>query len=457
MALFAGLAVALSGIAASLVCSIMMRSQMRNQIDASLESTVQQVVALPTERTCRQEAPPPEQEFVSKLSPIVQLVSAEGSRCWLDGRALLPVSQEARQIAQRKRAPGFQDVTGHGGMTYRMYTSPVRDSYGQQLALSVGRPWQEVENSLLTLSWVMAGVSGAGALISGAAGLWVARTSLKPMNQTLTTVEQISRTQDLAVMAPEEGADEIARFSRSFNKMTRALAESRLQQARLISDAGHELRTPLTALRTNAQLLAYGEEAPETLPSAERKRVVSALQKQTAELAELIGDLQQLSREDASGNVDRSVPLHAITKNALSRARLRGPQLTFTETIEPWYVDADPAALERAVMNVLDNAVKFSPPNGIVSVSLQGGELQIQDEGPGISPQDLPYVFERFWRSPEARSLPGTGLGLSIVAHTVEQTGGTVEIGNAEPGPGTKVLLRFPSGSRNAPKDDDQA
>lgn len=171
------------------------------------------------------------------------------------------------------------------------------------------------------------------------------------------------------------------------------------------------------------------------------------------ELAALIGDLQTLSRSDAGHPADRVevVALQDTVEAALRRARLRGPELTITADLQPWYVRAEPSALERAIVNILDNAVKFSPAGGTIDVRLKGGELTVRDHGPGIPSEELPHVFDRFWRSPDARALPGSGLGLSIVARTVQQCGGEVTLSPAEGG-GTIAAVRLP-GAPTAPPD----
>ncbi|MDF9871064.1 signal transduction histidine kinase [Streptomyces pratensis] len=178
---------------------------------------------------------------------------------------------------------------------------------------------------------------------------------------------------------------------------------------------------------------------------------MSSVKAQMTELAALIGDLQELSRPDAAqpGPL-QVVALHDITRTALQRVRLRGPELTITAELAPWYVRAEPAALERAVVNVLDNAVKFSPAGGTVEVVLHCGELTVRDHGPGIPAEELPHVFDRFWRSPSARQLPGSGLGLSIVARTVQQAGGEIALTPAEGG-GTVAAIRLPGAPQPPP------
>jgi two-component system sensor histidine kinase MprB len=173
------------------------------------------------------------------------------------------------------------------------------------------------------------------------------------------------------------------------------------------------------------------------------------------ELAALIGDLQTLSRSEAGQQTDRVVvvDLEDTVEAALRRARLRGPELTITADLQPWFVRAEPSALERAIVNILDNAVKFSPEGGTIDVTLKAGELTVRDHGPGIPAEDLPHVFDRFWRSPSARALPGSGLGLSIVARTVQQSGGEVALNPAEGG-GTVATIRLPGAPTPPPTMD---
>lgn len=212
---------------------------------------------------------------------------------------------------------------------------------------------------------------------AGAAGLWVARTGLRPVDELTDTVEHVARTEDLTVRIPVEGDDEIARLSASFNSMTASLASSRDLQRQLIADAGHELRTPLTSMRTNIELLTRSDETGRAIPPDDRKALMASLKAQMTELAALIGDLQELSRTGLSGGDVplKVVSLHDTVRTAIERARLRGPELTITSELAPWYVRAEPAALERAIVNLLDNAVKFSPPEGTLEVHLMRGRI----------------------------------------------------------------------------------
>jgi two-component system sensor histidine kinase MprB len=312
------------------------------------------------------------------------------------------------------------------------------------------------QSTLNDLALILLLVSGIGVVGAGAAGLAVARAGLRPVDKLTEAVEHVARTEDLSIRIPveEEAEDEVARLSRSFNSMTSALANSRELQQQLIADAGHELRTPLTSLRTNIELLTRSEETGRPIPADDRKALLASVKAQMTELASLIGDLQELSRSDSDQQGARLlqvVDFQDTVESALRRARLRGPELTITAALQPWYVRAEPSTLERAIVNILDNAVKFSPEGGSIEVALDAGVLTVRDHGPGIPADELPHVFDRFWRSPSARALPGSGLGLSIVARTVEQAGGEVALSRADGG-GTLATVRLP-GAATAPPE----
>ncbi|WP_231873201.1 MULTISPECIES: HAMP domain-containing sensor histidine kinase [Kitasatospora] len=318
---------------------------------------------------------------------------------------------------------------------------------GKSAVLLTALPLQDVEDSLRSLAFLMTGVAGLGVIGAGVAGRLVARSALKPVDQLTGLIEHIARTEEVGTTIPVHGKDEIARLSTSFNSMSTALANSRERQTRLIADAGHELRTPLTSLRTNVDLLIRSDAQGRALPPETRARMLGNMKAQMQELTVLIGDLLQLSRPDTPNPeaVRTVVPFHETVGRALERGRLRGPSLVFDTDVRPWYVHGDPAALERAVINLLDNAVKYSPPAGTVDVALREGRLTVRDRGPGIPADELPYVFDRFWRSPSSRQLPGSGLGLSIVAQTVRDAGGQVALGPApDGGAGTQAVLVLP-------------
>jgi two-component system sensor histidine kinase MprB len=235
---------------------------------------------------------------------------------------------------------------------------------------------------------------------------------------------------------PESGADdELGRLTRSFNTTLDALERSVDAQRQLVADASHELRTPLASLRTNIEVL----QRADGLPAADRADLLRDLVTQTDELTNLVADVVDLSRRGEPAADFEDVRLDEIVRAGLERARRLAPQIVFAERIEPWLVRGVPERLTRLVANLLDNAIKWSPPGGTVEVTLHEGELTVRDHGPGFPPEDIPLVFDRFYRADTARALPGSGLGLAIVRQVAEAHGGRAVAANAD---GGGALLR---------------
>ncbi|MFI6849810.1 HAMP domain-containing histidine kinase [Kitasatospora sp. NBC_00085] len=382
----------------------------------------------------------------------VQVISPDGQPCLPTGAThaitLTSSDLQAPQGSARLGHYTYRDGTFTTGEDVRVRVSTFAYE-GKVYGYLVADPVAIVEESLNQLAIILGGVAVGGIILAGLAGRLVARSALKPVDRLTDVVEHIARTEEVGTTIPVQGSDEIARLSASFNSMSTALANSRDRQTRLIADAGHELRTPLTSLRTNVDLLIRSDDTGRPLPPATKTKLLGNMKAQMQELTLLIGDLLQLSRPDSPKPV-RSlavVALHEIAERAVARAKLRGPGLVFETAVAPWFVRGDAAALERAVINLLDNAVKYSPPGGTIEVGLQQGVLTVRDHGPGIPPDELQYVFDRFWRSPSSRQLPGSGLGLSIVAQSVRESGGEVSLGPAQDGgPGALATVRLPGG-----------
>ncbi|MFJ9697143.1 sensor histidine kinase [Kitasatospora sp. NPDC101183] len=452
-------AVAVAIALSALACWFIVEKQLYNQVRADLADTPL-VPRLPPQSTVcdatpegalTREGKSPSDVSGSALRD-VQFVTARTHEVCLPGhprRAIVvnPGDSQAYHLPHGRAIIRDGHYTNGDPAVVRIsvYGDPT---FGPGLMM-VATPTKSVEDSLQGLAVLLGAVSVGGILLAAVAGRLVARSSLKPVDQLTDAVEHIARTEEVGTTIPVLGDDEIARLSDSFNSMSTALANSRERQTRLIADAGHELRTPLTSLRTNVDLLIRSDETGRPLPPATKTKLLGNMKAQMQELTVLIGDLLQLSRPDTPKPVRQHtvVALHEITGRALERAKLRGPGLAFDTETEPWYVRGDAAALERAVINLLDNAVKYSPPGGTVDVRLHQGVLTVRDHGPGIPADELPYVFDRFWRSPSSRQLPGSGLGLSIVAQSVKEAGGEVALGPApDGGPGTLATLRLPGG-----------
>ena len=312
------------------------------------------------------------------------------------------------------------------------------------------QPTNEVMNKL---KWVLLAVGGIGVVIAAVAGGMVARTGLRPVGRLTEAAERVARTYDLRPI-PVIGSDELARLTEAFNAMLRGLAESRDRQARLVADAGHELKTPLTSLRTNVELLmACSTPGAPPIPESELAELRSDVIGQIEELSTLVGDLVDLTREDnAHGRLLEDVEMTEVVERSLERVRRRRNDIHFDVDIIGWQVHGDAAGLSRAVLNLLDNAAKWSPPGGTVGLRLgqvdaAHAELVVSDQGPGISPEERGLVFERFYRSTSARAMPGSGLGLAIVKQVVVKHGGMIRIGETFPGgqpPGTAFHVLLP-------------
>ncbi|MFJ5561054.1 sensor histidine kinase [Streptomyces sp. NPDC093250] len=467
LSLLVAAAVAFAVAAVSVTCWFIVRGKLYDEVDNDLKESVltleQQEFEQLTNACVRE--PSDTGTITPRSKQYAQLVRSDGRVCVLPySAAAVDVTDGDKEVAAEPdpNEGRFRNGTDSDGTRVRVLTTavtvktgPLSQAVAQDYAFVVALPLSNTQSTLNELALLLLLVSGIGVFGSAAAGLAVARTGLRPVDRLTDAVEHVARTEDLGIRIPveDDADDEIARLSRSFNSMTSSLASSRDLQQQLIADAGHELRTPLTSLRTNIELLTRSEDTGRPLPAEDRKALLASVKAQMTELAALIGDLQELSRPDNDQQSGRTriVAWHDTVESALRRARLRGPELTIRADVQPWYVRAEPAALERAVVNILDNAVKFSPPGGTVEVRLADGVLTVRDHGPGIPADELPHVFDRFWRSPTARALPGSGLGLSIVARTVHQAGGTVTLTPAD-GTGTTATIHLPGAPTPPPE-----
>jgi len=373
---------------------------------------------------------------------VVELIRPDGSTCHALGstgvHAVAPTAWGWRRVLGTDLPQG----RGDHGERLLVLDEPLASGWRLRIARNLGRDVQVV----LKLRGVLSGIGLVGGLAALGAGWVVARGGLRPVEGLARAAEHIARTQDLSVRieVPQRGGgDEVTRLARAFDRMTSALAASRERQAQLVADAGHELRTPLTSLRTNVELLLRAEHSGRPLAPAQREALLRDVAAQLAELTQLAGELTALAHDDPAP-VLGPVRLDEVAAFAVRRVRARAGERVLDVAVQEWEVDdADAAALQRAVVNVLDNAVKFSPPTSTVRVRLAGGLLTVDDEGPGVPHAFREEAFARFRRGEWARGLPGSGLGLAIVAQTVTRHGGSVTLDDA-PGGGTRVRLLLP-------------
>jgi two-component system sensor histidine kinase MprB len=372
------------------------------------------------------------------------LVFADGTAASVQGpTSAPPLGFDELAVARGQEAQSVRTATLNG-VAYRVVAVPAGDAQALVIAQRLD-PTQEV---LTKLAVTLPVVGGIGVLIAALAGAAVARAGLRPVDRLTAATERIAATGDLQPI-PVDGTDELARLTGSFNAMLGALAASQEQQRRLVADAGHELRTPLTSMRTNLELLASASRpgAPQ-LPESDRAEIFEDVQAQVTELSTLVGDLVELARDDAPTVEHEPVELTDVVLRALERARRRAGDVEFDAMLLPWALMGDNTALERAVLNLLDNAAKWSPPGGRVRVQMRQLDewsvlLEVADAGPGIAEEDLPRVFDRFYRADTSRTMPGSGLGLAIVRQVAVRHGGAAWAGRAPEG-GALLVLRLP-------------
>lgn len=296
--------------------------------------------------------------------------------------------------------------------------------------LQVARSLAEVDSSLEGLAAVLRLAAVVGVLLAGVVGYLIARGAARPIGELAEAAEHVAETQELASRIDVDRTDEIGRLAESFNSMLAALERSRQQQQRLVRDAGHELRTPLTALRTNVELLGRVED----LPDDERERMIEDINAEIRELSLLVTELVDLAAEPPADDVVMDdLDLGDLVERVADKFRRRTGR-TIDVSVDSSVVAGDATQLERAVSNLVDNASKWGPNDSPITVSVVQGRVTVNDRGPGIDPEDRPYVFDRFYRATSARSQPGSGLGLSIVAKTAVDHGGSAFVGESSDG-----------------------
>lgn len=376
----------------------------------------------------------------------VELVNADGSGFIVRNSPPPPIGSPELAVAAGERDDSMRTV-----YNLRVLAVPAGED---DLALVLAQPMDHVDQVLARLGTILALFGAAGVVLAGLAGATVAGAGLRPVQHLTAATERVARTGNLRPI-PVTGSDELARLTHSFNLMLSAVAAAQEQQRRLVADAGHELRTPLTSLRTNIELLMAAENA---LPASERAEIFDDVRGQIEELSTLVGDLVELARDDPPREMHESVDMVEVVERALERARRRSADVVFETRLGPWFLVGNAAAMERAVLNLLDNAVKWSPPGGVVRVGLSplgpagrgGAVLEVADDGSGIAEADLPWVFDRFYRAAQDRGRPGSGLGLAIVKQVAERHGATVGAGRSASG-GALLAVRLP-GSIDEPR-----
>jgi two-component system sensor histidine kinase MprB len=348
----------------------------------------------------------------------------------------IPVGPRTRAIARSGSGEYITDTTVHG-----THLRVLTRGAGDRGAVQVARPLDEVDRQLDRVVLVLMIVGAAGVALGAALGALVARTALAPVASFTRRTEELAADGDTSQRIQMERTDELGRLARTFNTTLDALERSVEAQRHLVADASHELRTPIASLRANIQTLEHSDRLPEPERASLRADILLELD----ELTSLVADIVELARGAKPGELVDDVRVDEIVEGVAARARARAPDgVTLDVMTEPTLVRGEPERIQRAISNLVDNALKWSPQGGTVEIELAGGGVSVRDHGPGFAEADLPHVFERFYRANNARALPGSGLGLAIVRQAAEAHGGEVQAANAE---GGGALLRVSFGA----------
>ena len=455
LGLLVAASVAVAVLAVSGVALWIARAEARSALDRKLDDRVAVLVAsggrLPERRSV---------QFFGRFVPrdvLAQIVAPNGAVVYASDE-VLPVTPVDVAVANGRARRHRTDVSADG-VRLRVLTVPVAPVG----ALMVASPLDEVDANVAGLRNALAVVAAIGVAGAGLLGFLVAGRAIRPVRRLTDAARNVAQTQDLDQPIELERDDELGELARSFNAMLEALAMSRAQQHRLVTDAGHELRTPLTSIRTNIELLARAEQAAAqpaaatasnapvgdavvALDSDERRQMLDDVQFELDQLTELVNELVELATDQRSQGEPERVDLAELAASVVDRHRRR-TETDFVTAFESCEVVANAALVERAIGNLVDNAVKWSPPGEAIEISVaavgQEAHVRVRDRGPGIPAAQRETVFERFYRAPEARGQPGSGLGLSIVDYVARSHNGSVSVIDTD-GPGASVEIRLP-------------
>ena len=400
--LFTAAAVAVAAIGASVAMYLVVQDQLIKQVDDNLQAAASGPVREPGGPFRRG---PGDQQVSNRPEVFGQIINASGTVVQGDGGYSIPalVTAEVKNVAAGK-ASEFYATAVSGDVRVQIYVKPIQGG-----AIEVVQPLRPIDAAL-------------------------------GQTRLLLIVEEVTKTRDLSRRVAARGRDELSRLGTSFDAMLGQLETSLRSQRQLVADASHELRTPLTALRTNLELLERGQPTD----PVERQQLLGDLVTQMERLTTLVGDLIEVARDEETPMPFEELKLDEVVHEVVDDVSFRYPRVRFNVTSSPSSINGVKVRVARAITNLLDNAAKYSPAGATVDVTVANGEISVRDHGPGVAAEDASRVFDRFWRSNDARHLPGSGLGLSIVKDVAESHGGSVTLERPiDGGGGARFRLRL--------------
>jgi two-component system, OmpR family, sensor histidine kinase MprB len=366
-----------------------------------------------------------------------QHITPNGAVSQTFGDIKIPVSKVDRLIAKPtplKALPNFVSVNIEG-LPYRVATVPLPGGGAIQVAQSLA----EANGVLGSLRWRFGWLALAITMLGFVSGLLIARPTIRSLERFTAFAEEVASGGTPDPDLVPSGSDEVSRLRRAFADMLASLRGAREQQTRLVHDAGHELRTPLTSLRTNVDLLT--RKGP-SLDADTQGKVLADVDHELNELIGLVNELVELAADETSVEPEAVLTVKMMVEHVAQRESARSSR-TICCDASPWKIEARPRSLERAIRNLVENALKYSPLNSEVLIEAKPGSIVVIDHGPGVFERDLPHIFERFYRSVTSRSQPGSGLGLAIVEEVARFHGGTTVADNL-PGGGAAIGMVLP-------------
>ncbi len=419
----------------STIISRQLMHEIDNTLDARIEAiaaTLRENIEIPSNGR-RQRNPLSDALMPTRFDTVTQVIDPAGTVIIALGEVDLPITQQVLNIANNPAGGSARFTTSIAGVKYRILTIPLINGGALQLAKNIS----EIEHAQRNIRMRLIATGLLGIFVAAIAGWWVARRTAKPIQQLADAAEHIALTQKLDTTLDIHGDREIEQLAASFNTMLGALRLSSEQQKQLVQDASHELRTPLTSLRANTELLER-----DTLDIPTRDAILRDIRAEVDELTSLSSELSALASDQRLVEEPTAVDLGEIATEIALRASRRTGRVVTVDASDSQVVTVRHGQLERALSNLVDNALKFCPVALPVEIIVTNNRIDVVDHGPGISDADKPLVFDRFYRAAATRALPGSGLGLAIVKQFANDHGASVAVSDTQGG-GATITITF--------------